>query len=195
MFKKFLSSLAKNPWKSYAASIGAEYVDGGFHSDRIIVNDQDFTVVVTVGTNHRGNKGFRYTRFRCSYTSDQSYYFCIQPKKMLKGLFSNAKSYPLPIKKLYDISTPKEELFSIFSYDDQFCTLLNTLSIFKYSSEKDDGEYGPDFLPTEHQFCLELEGEIEEDSILAAGIGIILATVRLYKTNGLLTAEKSSVRY
>lgn len=195
MLKKFLASLAKNPWKSYAASIGAEYVDGGFHSDRIIVNENDFTVIVTIGTNQRGNKGFRYTRFRCSYTSDQSYYFCIQPKKMLKGLFSNAKSYSLPVKKLYDISTPKEELFSILSGDDQFCTLLNTLTIFKFSSEKNDGEYGPDFLSTEHQFCLELEGEIEEDSILTAGIGIILATVRLYHTNGLLSAAKSTVRY
>lgn len=179
MFKKFLSSIAKNPWKTYAASIGAEYIDGGFHSDRIIVHDQNATILITLGTNQRGNRGFRYTRFRCSYTSPQSPYFSIQPKKnnLFKGFFSN------------------EELFSILSEDDQVCDLLNKISIFKYSSEKDDGEYGPIFLPTEHQFCLELEGEIEEAPILDTGIGIILATVRVFRNNDLLGVEKSTVQY
>lgn len=197
MLKKFLSSLAKNPWKSYAASIGAEYIDGGFQSDRIIVNDQNVTIIVTIGTNQRGNSGFRYTRFRCSYVSSQSPYFSIKPKKfhLMKGLFSKIDSHPLSIDKLYDITTPKEELFSMLYEDDQFCHLLNTISIFKYSSEKDDGEYGPVFLPTEHQFCLELEGEVEEALLLDAGIGIILATVRLFRNNDLLSAEKSTVQY
>jgi hypothetical protein len=197
MFKKFLSSLAKNPWKSYAASIGAEYIDGGFQSDRIIVNDQNVTITVSIGTNQRGNSGFRYTRFRCSYTSSHSPYFSIKPKKfhLMKGLFSKKEPDPLPIQKLYDISAPKEELFSMLFSDDQFCVLLNTISVFKYSSEKDDGEYGPVFLSTEHQFCLELEGEIEEAPLLDAGIGIILATVRLFRNNDLLGAEKSTVQY
>ncbi|MDB5257666.1 MAG: hypothetical protein JWM14_2361 [Chitinophagaceae bacterium] len=197
MFKKILSALAKNPWKTYAASIGAEYIDGGFQSDRIIVNDQNFTIIITLGTNQRGNTGFRYTRFRCSYTSSQSPYFSIKPKKfhLMKGLFSKKDPNLLPIQKLYDITAPKEELFSILSEDDEFCLLLNNISIFKYSSEKDDGEYGPTFLPSEHQFCLELEGEIEEASLLDAGIGIILATVRLFRNNDLFNAEKSTVQY
>ena len=197
MFKKFLSSLAKNPWKSYAASIGAEYIDGGFQSDRILVKDQEVTVIVSLGTNQRGNSGYRYTRFRCSYTSEQSPYFSIRPKKfhLLQGLFSKKKSVLLPIQKLYDISSPNEELFSMLFADDQFCALLNRLSIYNYSSEKDDGEYGPIFLPTEHQLCLELEGEIEDADSLAAGIGIILATVSLLRTNGLLSDENSTVNY
>jgi len=197
MFKKLLSSLAKNPWKSYAASIGAEYIDGGFHSDRIIVTRQEVTVVVTVGTNQRGNSGFRYTRFRCSYTSDQSPYFSIKTKTFysFKGLFSKKKQNCLPIQNLYDISIQKEELFSLLSDDHQFCMHLDALSAFKYTSEKDDGEYGPVFLPTEHQLCLELLGEIEEAPLLAAGIGIIFATVDLYRNHGLLNAEKSTVCY
>jgi len=197
MFKKFLSSLAKNPWKSYAATIGAEYIDGGFHSDRIIVHHPNATVIITIGTNQRGNRGFRYTRFRCSYTSYHTPYFSIRRKKFfsMKGPFSEKFPNPLSIQNLYDISAPKEDVISKLSEDDQFCLLLNSISIFKYSSEKDDGEYGPTFLPTEHQFCLEIEGEIEEDSVLEAGIGIILATVRVFRNNDLLSAEKSTVQY
>ena len=197
MFRKFLSSLAKNPWKTYAASIGAEYIDGGFHSDRIIVNDQNITLFITIGTNQRGNRGFRYTRFRCSYTSSHSPYFIIKPKKLfsIKGLFSKKDSSPLSLQNLYDVSFPKDELLYILSEDEIFCFLLNKISIFKYSSEKDDGDYGPTFLPTEHQLCLELEGEIEEASLLDTGIGIILATVRLFRNNDLLGAEKSTVQY
>ena len=144
MFKKFISSLAKNPWKTYAASIGAEYIDGGFQSDRIIVNDQNCTIIITIGTNQRGNSGFRYTRFRCSYTSTVSPYFSIKPKKfhLMKGLFSRKNPNPITIQKLYNISASKEELFSMLSEDDQFCLFLNILSVFNYSSEKDDGEYG-----------------------------------------------------
>lgn len=200
MFKKILSSLAKNPWRSYAASIGAEYIEGGFQSDRIIVRDKYATVVISIGTNHRGNSGFRYTRFRSSYTSANSPYFSIQPKKFnsLKRLFAKRDHHPLPIQKRYDISTPKEELFSILSIlfeDDDFCNFLNSLSDFKYVSEKDDGEFGPTFLSTEHQLCLELENEIEEAHLLTAGIGIILATVRLLGKNGLLSVENSTVIY
>lgn len=197
MFKKFLSSLAKNPWKTYAASIGAEYIDGGFHSDRIIVNDQNVTIIITLGTNQRGNRGFRYTRFRYSYTSSHSPYFSIKPKSFfsMKGSFFEKKSNSLSIQNLYDISAPKEELFSLLSEDDQFCLLLNKISIFKYSSEKDDGEYGPTFLPAEHQFCLELEGEIEESPLLDTGIGIILATARVFRNNDLFSAKKSTVQY
>ncbi len=194
MFKKFLSSLAKNPWKSFATSIGAEYIDGGFHSDRIILHKDNITIVISLGTNQRGNSGFRYTRFRCSYTSECAPYFSIKTKGM-KGFFSKKKQEALPVQKLYDISTPKEELFSMLCNDDQFCHFLNSLSIFKYSSEKDDGEYGPAFLAHEHQLCLELEGEIEEDSILTMGIGIILATIHLFSNNGLLSTEKSTVNY
>jgi hypothetical protein len=197
MFKKLLSSLANNPWKSYAASIGAEYIDGGFQSDRIVVKEELLTVMVSIGTNQRGNSGFRYTRFRCSYTSHQAPYFCIKPKKfqLMKGLFKKKDSAPLPIHQLYDISTLKEELIPLLLTDDSFCIFLNSLSDFKYVSEKDDGEYGPTFLPTEHQLCLELEGEIEDAPILAAGIGIVLATAHLLRKNEWLCAEKSTVLY
>lgn len=197
MFKKLLSSLAKNPWKSYAASIGAEYVNGGFQSDRIIVYKDPTTIVISLGTNQRGNSGFRYTRFRCSYTSVNAPYFYIKTKKFksLKNLFSKKNKERLPIQKLYNISTPNEELLSKFCDDDQFCYFLNNLSFFKYASEKDDGEYGPTFLAHEHQLCLELEGEIEEEYILTMGIGIILATIDLFKNNGLSSTEKSTINY
>ena len=200
MLKKLLSSFAKNPWKLYAVSVGADYIDGGFlHSDRIVAHHHFFSVIVSIGTNQRGNNGYRYTRFRCSYISNQQTYFSIKSKRFhmgfVKGLFSKKTTATLPIQKLYDISTPKEELISMLFEDQKFCTLLNTLSAFKFLSEKDDGEYGPDFLPAEHQLCLELEGEVEDAELLSAGIGIILATVELFVNNGLLKQEKSSVIY
>jgi len=194
-----LSSLAKNPWRSYALSIGAEYIDGGFtSSDRIIVHQKDHFIVISIGTNQRGNSGYRYTRFRCSYTSNQSPYFSIRTKRFHFGLikyFFKKKTDQLPIQKLYDISTLKEELFPILFEDEKFCTFLTALGPFKFLSEKDDGELGPVFLRHEHQLCLELEGEIEEDKMLSAGIGIVFATVDILKNNGLMRQEKSTVIY
>jgi len=182
-----------NTWKSFALSIGADFIDGGFlHSDQINIHRNFYSINIRLGTNQRGNAGFMYTRFRCAYTSLQPLYFKIKKRGWFSSLFSYKQKQRHAIEQKYIISSNG---LGILLSQKELWRRLDQLHSFKFVSEKDDGLYGPAFNTNEHQLCLEILRELKDSQHLTNAIAIIDETMLVLLQSGHLIPQKLLVAY
>ncbi len=199
MFERLKSLLPKNAWRTYASSIGAKFVDGGFlHSDQIIIERNFYSINIRLGTNQRGNPGFRYTRLRCAYTAENPLYFSIQKldsvtKILLKQ--TDVNSGQLIAHKFNLSSNAITTLQFILVQDDHLWKLLDDFNLYKFSSEKDDGLYGPVFPQNEHQLCLETLGEMKDPQEFDKAINILDHTMAVLLQFGHLSPQRTTIAY
>ncbi len=199
MLKKIRSSFATNSWKSFALSIGAEYIDGGIlKSDKIVVKRLFYNITISLGTNQRGNTGLVYTRFRCAYTSNNPIYFKIERRSLVAKLFY-AKNDHNPIiqkrRKEYLISSSTQKHFDHVLQYDPLWEALSGIFHFKLVSEKDDGLYGPSFNSHEHQLCIEILREIKDHKDLSKIIALIDLTMDVLHHSGHIIPQHTSINY
>lgn len=198
MFKKIVSKLSSNPWKAYAQSIDAEYIDGGFlKSDQIVLQKSFYKIFISLGTNQRGNAGFVYTRFRCAYISSQPLYFSIKPHFFLSKLWFaifSSRNQSASIGN-YIVKANTKESLQVLLHQKELWLLLKQLPSFKFYSEKNDGIYGPEFLEDQHQICLELLREVKTAQEFDKALAVIDFTIDLLLKQGFLSAQETIVLY
>jgi hypothetical protein len=196
MFKRVLSSIGKNPWKAYAESIGADYISGGMlHSDKIIIAKHFYTIQINLGTNHRGNAGLIYTRFRTAYASENPLYFTIKKRGLFSKLWHTKSTNDYTILDEYIISHQTAEGISLLVSDSAFWKQIATLKHFKFASEKDDGIYGPTFPKNEHQLCIEILEEVINPAELENTVQLIHFTVDMLLKAGYIITCPATVKY
>ena len=175
-------------WQQLAASMGAEFVDGGFFGrDQVVARAGEWTVTLDSFARSSGSGTHRssttYTRMRAPFVNADGLHFEVYRTSLFTGIGKWLGMQDITIgKEPFDSDFvvkghPQQTVRALLD-DEQLRRLLSAQPSVHFSVKDDEGWFGTQFPQGVDELCFEARGTVTDTYLLRALFDLFAVTLQ-----------------